>query len=69
MCTAPFDVRFSATFDNETDTVVQPDLSIFCDKGKVDDKGTHTSPDWIIEILSPSTAQRDLHTKLLYVFA
>ncbi len=61
--TAPFDVRFSE--DDESETVVQPDLSIFCDKGKLDDRGAHAAPDWVIEILSPGTAQKDLHTKLL----
>lgn len=65
MFTAPFDVRFSAMNEDETDTIVQPDLSIFCDKSKLDDRGAHAAPDWVIEILSPSTAQKDLHTKLL----
>ena len=63
MFTAPFDVRFSE--NDEDETVVQPDLSIFCDKRKLDDRGAHAAPDWIIEILSPSTFQKDLHTKLL----
>jgi len=63
MFTAPFDVRFSE--NDEDETVVQPDLSIFCDKNKLDDRGAHAAPDWIIEILSPSTFHKDLHAKLL----
>lgn len=54
---APFDVRLNA--DNDDDTVVQPDLSVVCDRSKIDDKGCKGAPDLVVEILSPSTAQRD----------
>lgn len=60
---APFDVRFNEADD--TNTVVQPDISVFCDKSKLDDAGGHGTPDFIIEILSPSTTLRDLSVKLL----
>ncbi|MEL6538136.1 MAG: Uma2 family endonuclease, partial [Bacteroidota bacterium] len=49
----------------ETDTVVQPDLSVICDPTKLDEKGAKGAPDWVIEILSPGTADKDLHLKLL----
>jgi hypothetical protein len=29
-------------------TVVQPDLSIFCDRTKLDNKGACGAPNWII---------------------
>jgi len=53
---APFDVRLynyakSATADKDIYTVVQPDLSIICDKSKIDTKGCLGAPDLIIEIL------------------
>lgn len=54
---APFDVRLNA--DEEDDTVVQPDITVICDKSKLDDKGCKGVPDMIIEILSPSSARRD----------
>jgi len=64
---APFDVRLldkkKSTEDNDIFTVVQPDLCIICDTSKIDRKGCLGSPDMIIEILSPSTAERDLKTK------
>ncbi len=68
---APFDVRLPENEkdnakkdnDNETDTVVQPDLLVVCDKSKLDDAGCKGAPDWIIEILSPSTAVKDLNNK------
>jgi len=57
---APF-----AVFLNEDDTkYVEPDISVICDKDKLDDKGCHGSPDWIIEIVSPSSKRMDYHIKL-----
>ncbi len=44
-------------------TVVQPDLCVVCDADKLDSKGCLGAPDWIIEILSKSTAQKDTQTK------
>jgi len=59
--TAPFDIRLSETesADEQIDTVVQPDISVICDPNKLDARGCLGAPDWIIEILSPSTAAKD----------
>ena len=54
---APFDVRLNGK--DEDDTVVQPDISVICDRSKLNDKGCVGAPDLIIEILSPSTARKD----------
>ena len=58
---APFDVRLPRA--NEADefvnTVVQPDISVICDKTKLDERGCRGAPDWIIEVISPSTASHD----------
>ena len=64
---APFDVRLSEDMsdDHLIENVVQPDLSVFCDKSKLDDKGAIGAPDLVVEILSPSTASKDMKTKLL----
>ncbi|MCF8150213.1 MAG: Uma2 family endonuclease [Burkholderiaceae bacterium] len=58
---APFDVRLpkSDEIDNDVDTVVQPDLVVVCDHAKLDDKGCRGAPDWVVEVLSPSTAGHD----------
>lgn len=63
---APFDVRLAATdaANDQTRNVVQPDISVICDRSKLDDKGCKGAPDWIIEVLSPSTASIDLIRKL-----
>ncbi|WML24876.1 Uma2 family endonuclease [Neobacillus sp. OS1-33] len=62
--TAPFDVRLSATVDNEEYQVVQPDISVVCEAGKLDEKGCKGAPDLIVEVLSPSTWQRDRIEKM-----
>ncbi len=65
--TTPFDVRLPLPpqhqLPEKTDTIVQPDISVICDLSKLDDRGCHGAPDWIIEILSKSTAPKDLTEK------
>jgi hypothetical protein len=50
---APFDVRLPEgnEADDDIATVVQPDLSVVCDRSKLDDKGCKGSPDLIIEVI------------------
>lgn len=62
---APFDVRLpkEGQTDEDTDTVVQPDIIVVCDESKLDEKGCRGAPDLVIEILSPSTASKDHITK------
>ena len=63
---APFDVRLNA--DNLDNTVVQPDIMVYCDETKLDDKGGIGAPDMAIEILSPSSASHDMIRKyMLYM--
>ena len=38
---------------------------MICDPDKLDDKGCNGAPDWIIEIVSPSSQHLDYLTKLL----
>ena len=63
---APFDVRLpnAGLDDHEIDTVVQPDISLVCDPNKLkDNHGCLGAPDWVIEVLSPSTAVHDQRIK------
>ena len=63
---APFDVRFPKNGDTDHDkiyTVVQPDISVICDLSKLDQRGCCGAPDMIVEVLSPSTAKKDLTKK------
>ena len=57
---APFAVFLN---DNEKN-YVEPDISVICDKNKITDKGCQGAPDWVIEIVSPSTKQMDYYKKL-----
>ena len=50
--------------DEEITTVVQPDISVFCNTGLLDDRGAHGAPDLVVEILSPSTSYKDQTVKL-----
>ena len=43
---------------------VEPDISVICDGSKLDDRGCHGAPDWIIEIASPSNSGYDYVEKL-----
>lgn len=59
---APFGVRlFEQDGDSpsDVDTVVEPDISVVCDRSKLDDYGCKGAPDMVIEILSPSTMRHD----------
>ncbi len=59
---APF-----AVFLNKDDDTnyVEPDISVICDTSKLNDRGCLGSPDWIIEIVSPSSKYMDYFTKLM----
>ena len=56
---APF-----AVFLNKDDkTYVEPDISVICDKSKIDNRGCNGAPDFIIEIVSLSSRKMDYTTK------
>jgi len=59
---APFDVKLS----DRPLTIVQPDLMIICDRGKLDGKRCNGAPDFIIEIVSPGNPSDDYIRKLYY---
>jgi len=63
---APFDVRLPKAdeADEDVDTVVQPDVLIVCDRTKFDERGMRGAPDWVAEVLSPSTASHNQTVKL-----
>lgn len=58
---SPFAVFLNA--DNEI--YLEPDISVICDKNKLTDEGCKGAPDWIIEIVSPSSRPMDYNKKLL----
>lgn len=60
---APFHVVLSleqeTKNEDESKNVVEPDITIVCDKSLLDEKGCKGTPDMIIEIVSPSTGRID----------
>ena len=50
---------------NDDRHFVEPDISVICNKEKIDEKGCHGAPDWVIEIVSPSSGQMDYARKLV----
>lgn len=62
---APFDVRLPRgnEADDDIESVVQPDLSVICDRAKIDERGCRGAPDWVVEVPSPSTAGHDMILK------
>ncbi len=61
---------FAVFLDDDNKTYVEPDISVICDKDKLDDFGCNGAPDWVIEIVSPSSERMDYDTKLYkYRFA
>jgi Uma2 family endonuclease len=64
---APFDVKLVKNPQGKTDkeiySIVQPDICVICDRTKLDKQGCLGSPDWIIEIVSESTAKTDIKDK------
>lgn len=63
---SPFDVRLMRSTghgDAQVKTVVQPDVCVICDLVKIDKRGCLGAPDWIIEVVSPSSLVLDTRTK------
>lgn len=57
---APF-----AVFLNKNDrNYVEPDISVICDRNKLNDRGCNGAPDFIIEVVSPGSRTMDYMTKL-----
>ena len=57
---APCDVHL----DRDKWTMVQPDIFIVCDSSQINRKRIEGAPDFVIEVLSPSTRSKDMYLKL-----
>ena len=62
---APSDVRL----DNDNRTMVQPDLYIVCNRQDTDHRRLNGAPDFVCEILSPSTRSHDMFLKFNFTFS
>ena len=55
---------FAVNLNSDDSIYVEPDISVICDKNKLTEKGCTGAPDWIIEVVSPSSQRMDYLTKL-----
>ncbi|MCF8300182.1 MAG: Uma2 family endonuclease [Haliscomenobacter sp.] len=61
---SPIDVRLPVGKQGKNfKTVMQPDLCVICDKSKIVAQGIIGAPDLVVEILSPSNRQIEMHEK------
>lgn len=57
---SPIDVQL----DCDNKTMVQPDVIVVCDREKFHKRVVYGAPDFIVEVLSPSTSKKDTSLKL-----
>ncbi|MEE0884568.1 MAG: Uma2 family endonuclease [Faecalimonas sp.] len=57
---SPIDVQL----DCDDKTMVQPDVIVVCDRDKIINRCLYGAPDFVVEVLSPSSAKRDTAIKL-----
>lgn len=59
-----FPAPFAVFLNKDNRNYLEPDISVICDKDKIDERGCNGAPDWVIEVISPSTAHMDYGIKL-----
>ena len=57
---SPVDVQIKCDNFN----MVQPDVFVLCDRSKLKHKNIYGAPDYVVEVLSPSTKRKDNFVKL-----
>ncbi len=60
-----FPAPFAVFLNANNKIYLEPDISVICDKEKLTEDGCMGAPDWIIEIVSPSSRPMDYNKKLL----
>jgi len=59
-----FPAPFAVFLEKNNKNYVEPDISVICDKNKITTQGCQGAPDWVIEIVSPSSRKMDYYKKL-----
>ena len=53
-----------AVFPKKDDkNYVEPDVTVVCDRDKLDDRGCNGAPEWVIEVVSPTSVKMDYERK------
>lgn len=55
---------FAVYIKKDKRNYVEPDISVICDEKKKSEKGCQGAPDWMIEIVSPSSKMMDYERKV-----
>ena len=58
---SPIDVQIKCDDKN----MVQPDVFVLCDRGKYKTENIYGAPEFVVEVISPSSRRKDNFTKLL----
>lgn len=56
---------FAVFLFGDDSTYLEPDLTVVCDLDKLDHRGCVGAPDWVIEVMSPSSRRMDGLIKLM----
>lgn len=54
-----FPAPFAVFLKNDSSSYVEPDITVICDRSKLDERGCHGIPDWVIEVVSQSSREMD----------
>ena len=55
---------YAVYLNADNSTYLEPDLTVICDPSKSEDKGCVGAPDWVVEVVSPSSKRMDYLLKL-----
>lgn len=58
-----FDTPIDVVLEGDRDTVVQPDVTLICDRSKLKSERIVGAPEFIVEVLSESTRKKDMTVK------
>ncbi len=59
-----FSAPMAVYLNDDKRNYVEPDITVVCDKDKLDDHGCHGAPDLVMEIVSPGSKKMDYFIKL-----
>ena len=59
-----FPAPFAVFLRGDDRNYLEPDVTVVCDKDQLTEKGCKGAPDWVIEIVSPSSREMDYYRKL-----
>lgn len=54
---------FAVNLFKDDEKWIEPDISVICDKNKLTDRGCEGAPDFIVEVVSPTSRRMDYSTK------